>query len=110
MELDSRSGWVSYWDEKSQTPYAVNGNKVIMYDNQKSIAAKVRFAMSKNLAGIMIWSIDTDDFHADCTNNESDKYDNFISDAKSIENSPLFKEAELYKGNFFIFNLINLSI
>lgn len=48
----------------------MSGTKVITYDNERSIADKVRFAMEKGLAGAMVWSIDTDDFQGDCSDDE----------------------------------------
>nr|CAD7586597.1 unnamed protein product [Timema genevievae] len=62
----NKSSWKQFWDEKSVTPFAVNGNKVIAYDNERSIAEKVKFAIKNKLGGIMVWSVDTDDFHGDC--------------------------------------------
>lgn len=71
MELKNTSNnWKTFWDSESQTPFAISGSKVIAYDNEPSITEKVRFAMEKGLAGAMVWSIDTDDFHGDCSENE----------------------------------------
>lgn len=43
VELNnSTSGWIQAWDDRSKTPYAYNGEKIITYDNQRSIAEKVR--------------------------------------------------------------------
>lgn len=39
---------------------------VVVYDSSRSIANKIRFLIGKQLAGAMIWSVDTDDFHGDC--------------------------------------------
>lgn len=41
---------------------------MISYDNPQSITDKVRLVQKYKLAGVMIWSIDTDDFHGDCEN------------------------------------------
>ncbi|XP_069703579.1 probable chitinase 2 [Periplaneta americana] len=68
--LNVSSGWKTFWDEESMTPYAVQGNKVITYDDDRSIAEKVRFAMKLDLAGAMVWSIDTDDFQGDCVGSD----------------------------------------
>lgn len=71
MELKNASNnWKIFWETESATPFAVSGNKLIAYDNEQSITEKVRFAMEKGLAGAMVWSIDTDDFHGDCDENE----------------------------------------
>lgn len=76
MELNnSTANWKTYWDSETETPFAVTRNQVISYDNERSIYEKVKFAMKKGLAGTMVWSIDTDDFHGDCLENnfENDK-------------------------------------
>ena len=35
------NGWKTFWDDISMTPYAVQGSKVITYDDERSIAEKV---------------------------------------------------------------------
>ncbi|KAJ8967419.1 hypothetical protein NQ314_002926, partial [Rhamnusium bicolor] len=70
-------GWETYWDDESRTPFAVSGTKLISYDNEQSIAEKVQFAMEKGLAGAMVWSIDTDDFHGDCSEGDNEEFVNF---------------------------------
>ncbi|XP_014214902.1 probable chitinase 2 [Copidosoma floridanum] len=64
--LVTNDSWIGKWDNLSSTPYAIHQRQVIVYDNAKSLQAKVRLAMEKGLAGVMIWSIDTDDFRGDC--------------------------------------------
>lgn len=58
--------WSQHWDEKTRTPFLALENKVIAYDDPRSIREKIKFAISKRLAGAMVWSIDTDDFQGDC--------------------------------------------
>jgi hypothetical protein len=36
-------GWKTFWDDNTMTPYAVQGDKVITYDDERSIAEKVSF-------------------------------------------------------------------
>ncbi|XP_046650642.1 mast/stem cell growth factor receptor-related protein Kit-like isoform X2 [Daphnia pulicaria] len=60
--------WVEQWDDVAQVPYMYNGNKWVSYDNEKSVAVKARYAFDQGLAGLMIWSIDTDDFLPECSN------------------------------------------
>jgi chitinase len=38
-------GWKTFWDDNSLTPYAVQGDKVITYDDEHSIAEKVSFVI-----------------------------------------------------------------
>ncbi|XP_072388467.1 probable chitinase 2 [Diabrotica undecimpunctata] len=71
------SDWKIYWDDESRTPFAVSENKVISYDNEQSIAEKVHFAMEKDLAGTMVWSVDTDDFQGDCSEEDNEDFVNF---------------------------------
>lgn len=65
VELKNTS-WSKHWDSASQTPFAVNREKVIAYDDPRSILAKIKYALEQGLGGAMVWSIDTDDFHGDC--------------------------------------------
>lgn len=60
--------WTCGWDNVSNTPYAVNEKKVIVYDDHKSLQKKVMLANEYNLGGVMMWSIDTDDFSGICGN------------------------------------------
>ncbi|XP_050296975.1 probable chitinase 2 [Anthonomus grandis grandis] len=89
LELKNKTApWKKYWDSESSTPFAVRGTHVITYDDEQSIFEKVKFAMEKNIAGIMVWSVDTDDFQGDCA--ESDEEQNYPlmrAINKSIEQS-----------------------
>ncbi|KAJ2944906.1 hypothetical protein O0L34_g1798 [Tuta absoluta] len=60
------SGWEARYDEESAVPYAVNGRNWVSYDDANSITNKVEWALTKNVGGIMIWSIETDDFNGLC--------------------------------------------
>lgn len=63
---NTTAGYVEHWDEESRTQYAISGENVITFDNERSIAEKVKFAMEQKLGGVMVWSVDTDDFQGDC--------------------------------------------
>ncbi|MCT4614963.1 MAG: glycosyl hydrolase family 18 protein [Marinifilaceae bacterium] len=56
-------GFIEYWDDDTKTPYLYNSSTghFISYDNPKSVAEKVRFAMSKKLAGVFTWEYSQDD-------------------------------------------------
>ncbi|GJQ66213.1 hypothetical protein Trydic_g4271 [Trypoxylus dichotomus] len=62
----SQDGWTKVWDSVSQVPYAYKGNQWISYDNATSIALKTEFAKSERLGGVMVWSVETDDFNGAC--------------------------------------------
>ncbi|KAK9709298.1 Glycosyl hydrolases family 18 [Popillia japonica] len=59
-------GWTVVWNNEQQIPYAYNGNQWIGYDNERSITLKVDYAKTKGLGGIMVWSLETDDFNGLC--------------------------------------------
>lgn len=78
------SGWTTMWDpETSQALGRSEKNvftglvEVVTFDNSRSIANKVKFATERKLAGIMVWSIDTDDFLGECET-ENDIYEDFV--------------------------------
>jgi len=57
--------WEVTIDGCYKAPYAVNGPYWIGYDDVDSIRLKAQFANYMELAGVMIWSIETDDFRGD---------------------------------------------
>uniref|UniRef100_V5HC81 chitinase n=2 Tax=Ixodes ricinus TaxID=34613 RepID=V5HC81_IXORI len=59
-------GWNVTRDPDVNAPVAVKDKVWIGYDDVESLTAKVQFAMLKGLAGIMIWSMETDDFRGAC--------------------------------------------
>lgn len=65
-ELQLEGGWTTVWDDEQKVPYTYKGNQWIGYDNARSIAVKVNYAKSLNLGGVMIWSIETEDFRGTC--------------------------------------------
>lgn len=54
------------FDNEQKVPYMYEGNFWIGYDNEQSVQEKVKYAKNKNLGGVMIWSIETDDLHGFC--------------------------------------------
>ncbi|XP_048477851.1 probable chitinase 2 [Plutella xylostella] len=89
MEMsNSSSKWTQHWDAGSQTPYLRDGSRVISYDNARSIAIKVKMAMDYELGGLMVWSIDTDDFLGRCQP-ESDPYVDFTERFQRIHKDPV---------------------
>ena len=59
---DAKPGdWKVVVDDCYRAPYAYNGPYWIGYDNEESFKIKAQFINFLDLAGAMIWSIDTDD-------------------------------------------------
>ena len=46
--------------------FCFRGDQWLSYDNERSIQAKTEYAWDQGLAGVMTWSIDTDDFLGMC--------------------------------------------
>ncbi|KAJ3649610.1 hypothetical protein Zmor_021342 [Zophobas morio] len=59
------NGNVVFLDDM-KVPYMYDDTFWIGYDNEESVAAKVQYAKENNLAGVFIWSVETDDLHALC--------------------------------------------
>jgi chitinase len=47
-------------------PYCYKGDQWFGFDDEHSIEAKAEYALANDLAGAMVWSIDTDDFQGFC--------------------------------------------
>lgn len=86
-------GGVRHWIPEMEVPYLVKGNQWVSYDDQESLKRKVNlfsimnsyslmfadyivnfivclnqvdFVNSKGLGGIMVWTLDLDDFTGSC--------------------------------------------
>lgn len=60
------SSWKVVRDPDYMVPYAYNGRLWVGYDDRESIALKAQYAKSMGLGGMMMWSIETDDFQGRC--------------------------------------------
>ncbi|XP_048003167.1 probable chitinase 2 [Leguminivora glycinivorella] len=58
--------WDVRYDSVAQVPYAVQGKNWVTYDDPSSLVKKVEYAVNLGVAGVMVWSIETDDFHGRC--------------------------------------------
>ncbi|WAR13238.1 CHIA-like protein, partial [Mya arenaria] len=54
------------WQAEQHTPYYVNGNLWVGFDNKRSITEKVKWLMDNKFGGAMVWSLDLDDFRRTC--------------------------------------------
>ncbi len=54
------NGYTRYWNDNSQTPYLFNGNSMVSYDDDLSLAVKVAYAIDQGLGGVMIWELSSD--------------------------------------------------
>nr|CAH7760476.1 unnamed protein product [Callosobruchus chinensis] len=54
--------WTYKWEQEQEVPYMYKGNQWIGFDDTRSIAKKVDYAKSERLGGVMVWSLESDDF------------------------------------------------
>lgn len=62
--------WTIVRDPDYLAPYAYSGRQWVGYDDRESLALKAQYAKSMGLGGMMMWSIETDDFQGSCHNGE----------------------------------------
>eukprot|EP00092_Neocalanus_flemingeri_P017579 GFUD01019020.1.p1 GENE.GFUD01019020.1~~GFUD01019020.1.p1 ORF type:complete len:440 (+),score=91.01 GFUD01019020.1:70-1389(+) len=65
-QMDLDHPWTYVWEEHTMAPYMFRGNRWVSFDDEKSLEHKTKFAYDQGLAGVMVWSIDTDDFRGTC--------------------------------------------
>ncbi|XP_066963998.1 chitinase-3-like protein 1 [Macrobrachium rosenbergii] len=61
--------WTVVHDPAMNEPYAYyipNNNFWVGYEDPDSVAIKAQYALDKGIAGCMVWSVETDDFHGKC--------------------------------------------
>nr|QNM38152.1 chitinase 2 [Sogatella furcifera] len=58
------------FDSEFKVPYTYNGKEWISYDNEQSLGYKADYIKSKGFGGVMVWSLNVDDFRASCGNND----------------------------------------
>lgn len=73
-QLSQDSGFVYHWDSVAQAPFLYNPQQRIFatFDDRRSIALKIKYALDKGLNGIMFWQLHDDSF-TDGLLNEIDK-------------------------------------
>jgi chitinase len=60
--LSTTRGFVTYWDEVAQAPYAYSSRRqeFASFDNDQSIGRKAQYVRAKHLGGIMFWELTGD--------------------------------------------------
>ncbi|KAG1661587.1 putative chitinase 10 [Nymphon striatum] len=60
-------GTVLVWDDEQMVPYAYNKDQWVGFDDQRSLKKKMQWLKRNGYGGVMVWSIDMDDFQGSCT-------------------------------------------
>jgi chitinase len=57
-----KQGYVYYWDDVAKAPYMYNktAKKLFSFDDEHSMALKTKYAIHKDLNGIMFWQLGDD--------------------------------------------------
>nr|WNT43924.1 chitinase 2 [Monochamus alternatus] len=64
-ELELNEGWYRYEDAVG-SPYLVNGNQWVGFDDERSIRKKIEYVKVQDLAGVYVFAADLDDFKGLC--------------------------------------------
>lgn len=58
----NKDGWERHYHQPGEVPYLINTqqNTIISYDDEQSIAEKVRFAKNRGMQGVMFWELAQD--------------------------------------------------
>ncbi|XP_030388385.1 acidic mammalian chitinase [Scaptodrosophila lebanonensis] len=65
-EKMQQEAWTVEWESEQQVPYAYKDRQWVGYENTRSIELKAQYVVEHNLAGVMIWSLESDDFLGKC--------------------------------------------
>lgn len=65
-QLVQKERWCLEWEAAQQVPYAYRNRDWVGYENAQSLKLKAAYVKENNLGGIMIWSLESDDFRGSC--------------------------------------------
>jgi len=58
--------WTIVFDQTSQTKYAYRNSQWISYEDPDSFGVKAKYAKDLGLGGVILWTVDMDDFNKTC--------------------------------------------
>lgn len=71
------------WDNEQQVPFAYREDQWVGFDDERSLKTKMSWLREEGFGGIMIWSVDMDDFRGQCG---TGKYPLINAMKKELEN------------------------
>ncbi|XP_075230689.1 chitinase 7 [Lycorma delicatula] len=54
------------WDNEQQVPFAYKKDQWVGFDDERSLKTKMAWLKEEGFGGIMVWSVDMDDFRGSC--------------------------------------------
>ncbi|CAG0923669.1 unnamed protein product [Notodromas monacha] len=54
------------WDNEQQVPFAYRKDQWVGFDDERSLKTKMEWLKEMGFGGVMIWSVDMDDFRGSC--------------------------------------------
>ena len=54
------------WDSEQQVPFAYKQDQWVGFDDERSLKTKVEWLRTLGFGGVMLWSVDLDDFRGSC--------------------------------------------
>ena len=54
------------WDNEQQVPFAYRDTEWVGFDDERSLRTKISWLKTEGFGGIMVWSVDLDDFRGYC--------------------------------------------
>lgn len=103
--------WTKYWDSEIQAGIAKRGNgftekiDMIVYPNSRKMAKATRGFIRRKLAGILAFTLNSDDYLGKCGIDE-DTYDDFLRPAKGV----ILNIPKINETNFPLLRTINDAI
>ncbi|XP_017092569.2 chitinase-3-like protein 1 [Drosophila bipectinata] len=67
-ELMQEEDWTQAWESEQKVPYAYKQRQWVGYEDVRSLSLKAQYVLEHQLGGIMIWSLESDDFRGTCGN------------------------------------------
>ncbi|XP_053106421.1 chitinase-3-like protein 1 isoform X2 [Hemicordylus capensis] len=85
-------GATKEWIEEQAVPYSYKGNQWVGYEDVTSIQKKVQYMKNNRLGGVMIWTLDLDDFSGSFCN--QGKYPLVGAAKTELEKQPFFSKGQ----------------
>ncbi|XP_068223063.1 LOW QUALITY PROTEIN: probable chitinase 10 [Palaemon carinicauda] len=82
------------WDNEQQVPFAYMGDQWVGFDDERSLGVKGDWLKTEGFGGVMIWSVDMDDFRGNCG---TGKYPLITAIKESLQN---YTVAQTYDGPY----------